>query len=108
MAGAGHGDYFDAEAKKWGDSQAQRIQYLADDAIRSLATGNVTKAIAIHNHDVPNGEEIVGYKPIKDANGNTSAWQFQYSNGKTEMGTLAGREHVGAVQGPDVPGAGRP
>lgn len=75
----GHQQYL----QQWDQLSAKRVQHIADDAIRALATGNVDKAIAIHNHVVPNGRQIVGYKPVE------GGFEFQYDDGKTEKGSNA-------------------
>ena len=63
---------------------AASTAHRAVEAIRALAMGDVRKAIEVHNHDIPNGEQIVGYKPID------GGFEFQYASGKTEKGTTSG------------------
>jgi hypothetical protein len=65
----------------WQQLHSQRTGLIADEAIRSLAMGDPTKAIAMYNHVVPNGNEIVGYAPNADNTG----YIFQYRGGKTQQ-----------------------
>ena len=75
----GHAQYL----QQWDQLSAKRVQHIADEAIRAVGTGNIQKAIEIHNHVVPNGRQIVGYKPIE------GGFEFQYDDGKTEKGSNA-------------------
>lgn len=75
--------------QQWEDGNNKRIGHLADDAIRGLATGNIDKAIALHNHGVPNGTQIVGYKRVDNAGDGRPGWELQYNNGKVERANEA-------------------
>lgn len=62
--------------------QMSRVQDLTTQAQRSLIAGDISKAIDVFNHAVPNGRQITGYAQNPD-----KTFLLRYSDGQTETRT---------------------